>query len=78
MNHPDETEWKPLTGLPQGAETWHSRVYDDLVSQWRQLHEQSTDIVTKDILSGHDQFHHANGGKTDREGYHPPLVSPRR
>ncbi len=51
MNNPDETKWRPLTGLPQGAETWHSRVYDELVSQWRQLQKQLTDkAVDRTIL----------------------------
>ena len=51
MNNPDETKWRPLTGLPQSAETWHSRVYDELVSQWRQLQKQLTDkAVDRTIL----------------------------
>ena len=42
-DNPSESIWKPLTGLPPGAETWVSPVYDDLVTQWRQLYQQLTD-----------------------------------
>lgn len=29
-------------------------------------------VVTKDILAGHQQLHHPNGGTTDKGVYHPP------
>ena len=51
-DNPSETIWTPLTGLPPGAETWESPVYDNLVTQWRQLYQELTDkAVDKTFLT---------------------------
>ena len=49
---PNESIWKPLTGLPFGAEQWVSPVYDNLVTQWHELYKQLTDrAIDKTILN---------------------------
>ena len=48
---PEEAIWKPLTGLPYGAEQWVSPVYDNLVTEWHDLYKLLTDkSIDKTIL----------------------------
>ena len=42
-NKPEEAVWRPLTGLPDGAVSWSSAEYDELVTEWHQLNGQITD-----------------------------------
>ena len=49
---PDESKWKPLTGLPYGAEQWVSPFYNNLITQWHELYKQLTDkAIDKTILN---------------------------
>ena len=51
-DEPSESIWKPLTGLPYGAEQWISPVYDNLVTEWHNLYKQVTDkAIDKTILN---------------------------
>ena len=40
---PTEALWRPLTGLPDGAETWTLPGYDEWIQEWQDLSRQLTD-----------------------------------
>ena len=50
MSAPNANIWKPLEGIPPGADNWRSRSYETLVAEWHALHRQITETTTEKRL----------------------------